>query len=286
LSRFELSIGDFVARTGVNEPTLRIWERRYGFPQPERTESGHRRYSEDQAELVDQVQILRQAGLSLPAAIARAQTPPDPEAISLFSSLRGLRPELERRDVSKPVLIALSRAIEDETLARAEARVLFGCFQRERFYRSSQLRWRELSAAARVAAVFADFEQARSAGGDGPASEDCDPSEVPISRRQQIAREWVIVAYGGRSSICMAARELASSNVNAASQARAFEFVWTVEPETVRTLARTCAVLARRTLPELAASAEDQLAIEAPSPATEQVRLTTAVVGRVLSELS
>jgi hypothetical protein len=44
-------------------------------------------------------------------------------------------------------------------------------------------------------------------------------------------------------------------------------------------------LLARR-WPELAASAEEQLAVEAPSPAADQVRLTTAVVGRGLSELS
>jgi DNA-binding transcriptional MerR regulator len=277
LSRFELSIGDLVARTGVTEPTLRMWERRYGFPSPERTESGHRRYSEDQAELIDQVQILRQVGLSLPAAIARAQAPPDPEATSLFSSLRSLRPDLERRVVSKPVLIAFSHAIEDETLARAEARVLFGCFQREAFYRAAQRRWIELSAAARVAAVFADFEQERV---------ECEPAEVPISRRQQIAREWAIVAYGGRSSVCMAGRELASSNVDNATPGRSFELVWTVEPEAVQSVARACVALLRRSLPELASAAEEQLGVDAASPAGEQVRLTTAVVGRVLAELS
>jgi DICT domain-containing protein len=280
LSRFDLSIGDFVTRTGVTEPTLRMWERRYSFPLPERTQSGHRRYSEDQAELIDQVQILRHAGLSLPAAIARAQAPPDPEAISLFSLLRSVRPELERRVVSKPVLIAFSHAIEDEMLARAEARVLFGCFQRESFYRSAQPRWRELSAAARVAAVFADFAQTRDPG------EQYDPAEVPISRRQQIAREWAIVAYGGRSSVCMAGRELASSNVDAATPTRGFELVWTVEPEAVHNVARACVALLRRSLPTLAGSAEAQLGVDATSPAGEQVRLTTAVVGRVLSELS
>jgi MerR family transcriptional regulator, light-induced transcriptional regulator len=286
LSRFDLSIGDFVGRTGVSEPTLRMWERRYGFPEPKRTASGHRRYSEDQAELIGRIQALRQSGLSLPAAIARAQAPPDPDAISLFASLRGLRPELEPRVVGKPVLIALSHAIEDEMLARAEARVMFACFQRESFYRSSQVRWRELSAAARVAAVFADFGQTRAPGDGGDGSDAGDPAEVPISRRQQIAREWAIVTYGGRSSMAMVARELAASNVGAVTATRAFELVWTVEPEAVRALARACGALLARSLPELAASVDDQLAIDAAASAAEQVRLTTAVVNRVLSELS
>ena len=283
LSRFDLSIGDFVARTGVAEPTLRIWERRYGFPQPQRTPSGHRRYSIDQAELVDRVLGLRAAGLSLPAAIMRAQLPVDPDAISVFSSLRSQRPELEMRTVGKPVLIALSHAIEDETLARAEARVMFACFQREHFYRSSQRRWRELAGTARVAAVFADFPQPRS-GDDGAA--ESQPAEVPIARHQQVAREWSIVMYGGRSSICMAARELASSNVDAATETRAFELIWSVEPEAVRSLARSCVPLVRRSSPALAERAETELAVESASSPTEQVRLTTAVVNRVLSELS
>ena len=38
--------------TGISKETLRIWERRYGFPQPERTSNGVRRYSnEDVAKL-------------------------------------------------------------------------------------------------------------------------------------------------------------------------------------------------------------------------------------------
>lgn len=40
-----LSIGDVSDRTGIPVDTLRTWERRYGFPQPERRASGHRRYS-------------------------------------------------------------------------------------------------------------------------------------------------------------------------------------------------------------------------------------------------
>ncbi|HET9094183.1 MAG TPA: DICT sensory domain-containing protein [Solirubrobacteraceae bacterium] len=291
MSRFDLTIGDVVARTGVAEPTLRIWERRYGFPEPRRTESGHRRYSAEQAQLVERVLVLRQAGLSLPAAVARAQTPPDPEEVSLFSSLGDLRPELQARVVRKPILVALSRAIEDEMLARAEARVLFACFQREAFYRSSEARWRELAAGARVAVVFADFERARGRGGDGAAGEapgaDADgPAEVPISRRQPLAREWALIIYGGRSSISMVAREQASSNVHAAARARRFELIWTVDPEATRALAATCTVLVRHALPQLADRTEQQLAIHAAAPATEQARLTTAVMNRVLATLS
>ena len=50
-----LAIGELVERTGVSEGTLRMWERRHGFPVPERLSSGHRRYSESDVELVNSV---------------------------------------------------------------------------------------------------------------------------------------------------------------------------------------------------------------------------------------
>ncbi len=40
-----MSIGALSRATGVPAETLRTWERRYGFPTPERTDAGHRRYS-------------------------------------------------------------------------------------------------------------------------------------------------------------------------------------------------------------------------------------------------
>jgi DNA-binding transcriptional MerR regulator len=40
-----MSIGALSKATGVPTDTLRTWERRYGFPAPERTDTGHRRYS-------------------------------------------------------------------------------------------------------------------------------------------------------------------------------------------------------------------------------------------------
>ncbi len=39
-----LSIGDICAGTGLSADVIRVWERRYGFPEPVRLPSGHRRY--------------------------------------------------------------------------------------------------------------------------------------------------------------------------------------------------------------------------------------------------
>ena len=50
-----LTIRDVARRTGVESATLRMWEQRYGFPEPERLPSGHRRYSNLDVELIGQV---------------------------------------------------------------------------------------------------------------------------------------------------------------------------------------------------------------------------------------
>lgn len=39
-----LSIGDICSETGLSADVIRVWERRYGFPEPVRLPSGHRRY--------------------------------------------------------------------------------------------------------------------------------------------------------------------------------------------------------------------------------------------------
>lgn len=53
-----VSIGALSKASGVPVATLRTWERRYGFPEPVRLPSGHRRYPVD---VVEHVQLLRRA---------------------------------------------------------------------------------------------------------------------------------------------------------------------------------------------------------------------------------
>ncbi len=51
--------------TGVNAITLRAWERRYGLIKPERTESGHRLYSQEQIDLIQRVTELLEKGVPI-----------------------------------------------------------------------------------------------------------------------------------------------------------------------------------------------------------------------------
>jgi DICT domain-containing protein len=270
-----ITIGELVARTGVNEGTLRMWERRHGFPTPERLPSGHRRYHESDVDLVEQVVRERAAGLSLAAAISRARDSAGEAAESIFAGLRRRYPELQAIAVRKLYLIALSHAIEDESCARAERALLFGAFQRERFYRQAEHRWREFTRTAEFAVVFADFARARR-----PARA---PAELPIDPAAPLNREWAIVCEAPGHAVCLAGVELPAAR-RRRDPAREFEVIWSVEPEVVRAAAEICAGLTRRVDPELAARIGERLAPAAPA-AADQLRLATAITTRTLGGL-
>lgn len=54
--------------TGVNIGTLRAWERRYGLLKPHRTESGHRLYSQDDVNLINEVVTILDQGVPISRA--------------------------------------------------------------------------------------------------------------------------------------------------------------------------------------------------------------------------
>jgi DICT domain-containing protein len=276
VTRADLTIGDLVARTGVGEATLRVWERRHGFPAPERLPSGHRRYSPADAELVLQVVRERAAGLSLAAAIARARDAAEGTDGSVFAGLRRQRPDVQPVRLRKPILLALSRAIEDESCARAERALLFGAFQRERFYRQSERRWRELSRTADLAIVFADFPRRRRRAGA--------PEELPLDRSAGLNREWSIVCEAPGHAVCLAGIELPAAQ-RPREAAREFEVIWSVEPAVVRTAVEICLALAR--------GVDERVVERVPSPVPQavpppeaQLRLATAITARALGALS
>jgi DICT domain-containing protein len=270
-------IGDVVERTGVAEGTLRMWERRHGFPKPARLASGHRRYSDQDVELIRKVATQRAAGFSLAAAIERARGETAEVSSSVYAALRRRRPDLEPRAVAKPIMLALTHAIEDETLARAQRPILFGCFQRQRFYRQAQPRWRELARGAEIAVVFADFERLRT-----PRHE---PAEVPVPRAHPLNREWTLVCEGQDFAACLTGWEpLESSPVP--DRQRRFETIWSVESDVVHEAAAICASIVDAARPALLDPVRSRL-VSPPSLSPElQLRLATAVSVRMLSLLS
>lgn len=273
-----LAIGELVARTGLSEGTLRMWERRHGFPRPQRLPSGHRRYGERDVELVLRVVRERDGGLSLPAAIARARGAAEEPEPSIFAGVRRHRSELQPIRLRKPALLALSHAIEDESCAQAETPLLVGSFQRERFYRQSERRWREYARTAELAIVFADFTR--------PRTRARGPIEVPIDTSQPLAREWAVVCEAPGHAACLAAVEVAQSR-RRSDAAREFDVIWSVEPAVVRLAAEIGLGLARRGAPQLEERIAKWLSSSSPGPlVADQLRLSTAIATRTLAQLT
>src|SRR4051812_46515555 len=179
----DLAIKDVAERTGIAAGTIRMWEQRYGFPEPQRLPSGYRRYVPEDVETLRRVQAYRRRGLSVTAAIARAREAGGPIAPPPPYPARGAtRPRAPPPGPRKATREARSRAIEHETLARAAAPVLGGAFQRERFSRPIEERWRRMAAHADAAVVFADAGAVRHPV-DGP-------DELPIEPGDALGNEW------------------------------------------------------------------------------------------------
>ena len=66
-----MRVGELARRTGVGVSTLRAWEGRFHFLEPDRSASGHRLYDEADVGRVEAVVRLVAEGLTLAAAIAR-----------------------------------------------------------------------------------------------------------------------------------------------------------------------------------------------------------------------
>jgi DICT domain-containing protein len=270
-----LTIAEVADETGVNPATLRAWERRYGFPRPLRPSGGHRRYLPADVEAVGAVIAERAAGATLPAAIARAlQAPPARHSGSLFAGLDGGARLPEARDVSKPTMVALSHAVEEECAARAERGILIGAFQERRFFDEAASRWRALARGARAAAVFADFGRAVRAQ-NGPA-------KVPIAPRTPLEREWAIVHLAPRSSVLLLGRELPGPRRPDAR--RRFALVWSAEPELVRDAIEAACAIAEETAPAVAADVRAELD-GLPRPLGLDPRFVTALTNRMIGYL-
>jgi DICT domain-containing protein len=236
-----LTIGAVAGRTGVSVPVLRAWEKRYGFPVPVRSASGHRRYREQDIDLVARVLRERATGLSLEAAISRVRKLHGRPGSSIFAGLRRYEVDLPVYVVTKVSMLAISRAIEDECCARAERPVLVAAFQRERHFRQSESRWRDLARTARLAVVLARF----GAGWTPRPWAGAAPVEVHLADDVPLLREWALVCDAPDSAAVLAGRERPGQDA-LADRDRLFEATWSVEPAVVRRAARIGIELARR----------------------------------------
>jgi DICT domain-containing protein len=275
----ELAIREVAEQTGLAAGTIRMWEQRYGFPEPQRLPSGYRRYTPDDVETLRRVQAYRRRGLSVSAAIDRAREAGGPsDRPSLYAAVAATEPGAHPQVLRKTTLEALSRAIEHETLALAAAPILVGAFQRERFYRPIEERWRRMAAHADAAIVFADFVAERHPE-DGP-------DELPIDPRDALGNEWAVVVDAPGFAACLLAWETPESQRDGElpERERRFEALWTLDPRVVRRAALVGAALAARAEPEIGGRVEAllrdrPLAFESPAPSL------TALTNRMIGNL-
>jgi MerR family transcriptional regulator, light-induced transcriptional regulator len=264
----DLTIGAVADQTDVSVAVLRSWEQRHGFPVPVRLPSGHRRYTADHVEQIRQVVRDRDAGMSLDAAIARVMAQTDRVEPSIFAGLRRRWPDLPVHLLSKRVMLAISRAIEDECCAQADRPVLIGSFQRQRFFGQSEARWRELARTATAAVVFADFpaDRVRRRG----------LVELGLADDAPLRREWAVVCDAPDAAACLAGFERPEIRPGGPRQ---FEAVWSVSPAVVRDAATIGAALARQRDPAIELSLDAQ-------PSTDfaaVLRRATAVTNRIVA---
>ena len=274
----DLAIKDVAERTGIAAGTIRMWEQRYGFPAPERTPSGYRRYTEDDVEALRKVLALRHRGLSVPAAISRAQDTGGPsDHPSIYAAVAAQDPGARPRVLRKSTLIALSKAIEHEALALAAAPVVFGAFQQERFYRRVERRYRRLALNADAAAVFADFPGGVRHPPGGPA-------EIPIACDDALGNEWAVIVDAPGYAACLLAWEQPGVTEPGGpdDHARRFEAIWTIDPEATRRAAQVAARLAGRADPAFGERLEELLA-DRPLALDEPAPALTALTNRMMS---
>jgi DICT domain-containing protein len=275
----QLSISEVATATGVAAGTIRMWEHRHGFPTPRRAASGYRVYGPDDVAALRRVQALRHRGLSIGAAIERAQ---ESEGVSDHPSIyaavaatdHGARPQVLR----KSTLIALSRAIEHETLAHAAAPVLVAAFQHEPFYRAVEARYRRMARTADAAMVFADFGAVRHPAGG--------PVELPIAADDALGNEWAVIVDAPGYAACLLAWEQPGVTEPGDPQdlRRRFEAIWTVDPLATRRAAQVAVQLAAHADPAYAAEVEGLLA-ERPTALEQPAPALTALTNRVVAYL-
>jgi len=271
-----LAIKDVAERTGIAAGTIRMWEQRYGFPEPSRTSAGYRLYSEDDVEGLRRVLALRERGLSVPAAVDRVRgADMATDRPSLYGALAGGEQPVASQLLTKRTLLAISRAIEDEAMSRAASPVVIGSFQRERNYRAVEHRYRAMARTADAVLVFADFERL---GTDGAVA------EVPLETGGALGNEWAVVIDAPGYGACLLAWEQPRSAASRPDGERIFETFWTLDPRTVRRATEVGAALARRADDALGERVERLLA-ERPLAMEHPVPSLTSVTNRIVGYL-
>jgi DNA-binding transcriptional MerR regulator len=109
-----LKTSEAAALLNVSPNTLRAWERRFGYPKPQRSPGKHRLYTHGE---ITALKDALQEGLSISSAVSRAREGLSADAASLFGALSAF--ESERADAAMEAALALrtlDRSVEEVLL--------------------------------------------------------------------------------------------------------------------------------------------------------------------------
>lgn len=115
-----LSIGEVAKASGLTPRTLRYYEERGLVPEPERTDGGHRVYTDDHVARIYQVQMLRGLGLSLDETSAAIANPTADLHATIASHLRELDAQIEARNRLRTRLLRLANTSTADQAIRTE----------------------------------------------------------------------------------------------------------------------------------------------------------------------
>jgi DNA-binding transcriptional MerR regulator len=113
-----LKTSEAAALLNVSPNTLRAWERRFGYPKPQRSAGRHRLYTHGE---VAALRDALQQGLSISSAVSRAREALSTDTHTLVGALAGF--ELDRADGAMESALALrsvERAVEEVLLPSLE----------------------------------------------------------------------------------------------------------------------------------------------------------------------
>jgi DNA-binding transcriptional MerR regulator len=256
------SIGVLAARTGLTPAVLRTWDNRFGFPAGGRSPTGHRRYSEEDVRQVRRVVEVRDTGVPLRLAIdSVTRDDRRPGAESVHAALAAEFPDLRPQRLGRHPLLAVSHAVEDESLARADRPVVLGAFQEGHRFEQSRHRWDELARTASWAAVVADFDEAL------PADPGARPARCQLAADSPLRREWTVVTLSPSHAAVVSAWEVPSTP----GEEPVFEAVISTHRPAVVVAARVLCEAARAAGATPPAEVERVLDVAAAGPATSAV---------------
>lgn len=123
-----------VEATGISAPTLRSWERRYGVPTPERTQSAYRLYSDEDIALITRMRDLTLQGMAAaeaahsvrgmaPAEPPTMQDPYEVAAEGIVEATRDFDPVGIELAVQRALTLGDATTVYDRVIHRAMERI-------------------------------------------------------------------------------------------------------------------------------------------------------------------